>query len=60
MKVMLIVFMVFQFDGGATHSEVQFESMKACEAARAKLIDQDLSPDRWGRPRMIAVCVKQS
>ena len=59
MKVMLIVFVAFAYDGGAASSTVPFSSMKACEAARAKLASMNLRPDGWGRPRLLAVCVEQ-
>lgn len=59
MKVALIVFMTFHYDGGTFGQVVNFDSMALCEAARTKLERQELRPDGWGRPRLVAVCVEQ-
>lgn len=58
MKVALIVFMTFHYDGGTFGQVVNFESMALCQHARAKLEQQGLRPDGWGRPRLVAVCVE--
>ena len=60
MKVMLIMFMTFHYDGGTFGQTVPFANMALCEAARIKLSRQDFRPDGWGRPRLVAVCVEQS
>ena len=58
MKVILIVFAVFHYDGGAASSTVPFASMALCEAARAKMDASLMRPDGFGRPRLFSVCVE--
>lgn len=61
MKAVLIVFMTFHFDAGATHEKVMFDSLQACEAARSVLVAEYVREgkdgDGWGRQRMLAVCL---
>lgn len=58
MKAILIVLAAFHYDAGMFGTTVQFPNMAMCEAARVKLVSQDMRPDAWGRPRLIAVCVE--
>jgi hypothetical protein len=59
MKAVLIVLFTFHYDGGSHSLTATFDNMRLCEAARAKLQQQDMRPDGWGRPRLIAVCSEQ-
>jgi len=60
MKALLIIFLSFHFDGGASSESVPFETIGKCEAARSALIAEHLSKNHtWGRRNITAICVAQ-
>lgn len=60
MKAILIVFMTFHFEAMPVTTNIVFETMAKCQAAKNALIagyELQRTKDTWGRQRFIAECV---
>lgn len=58
MKIILIIIASFHFNAGTAATQVEFNSVRACLAARKAVVaEHHVAHDRFGRPRITAVCV---
>ena len=62
MGAVLIIFISFHFDAGASSTKIDFDHIASCEEARYALLEEAKvfkKSQNWGRTRVFAACIQK-